>query len=341
MKLNKNLLKGTVFGLVVAAGLVILARDTSFDPPLFDKAKRDPSVEGSFKFPVYQWHPEGYLLTERYVNHVGWRFFRVDLGSGKETLLRSYEPKGNGYAFEDRAVISADGKWCITTLEKQFYLVDLRGSAVQTVPNRTKRTNGSIAYMSTVAWLPDGARWVELANENGASVLLVRSVNSAVLQTIPLGVTDRYQSLLGVTPDNKAIVHLTTQRLNRLAIVPLEGKGQPITATVKPPPSVYLQRAALSPTGDRILWYGTRTNQPPLAAKLLSLFSRNRTGSWSKNGLWTSSVRGTNWDLIGVFRPELSTDDLQHIRMTPDGNRASFLYRNHFFTLDLNPQNSP
>lgn len=278
VKLKRKLVLSAL-GVCLGAAYILVGQSAK-EPTLRQRSHHERTVDGKITFFGYQWLPNESIVGER-VNSRGYEVFSVDTDSGRETILRSNSPNGNGYAFEDRGMVSPDGSWRINTLEKELILTSLRDAKDVSVPNRTPRTNGPTAYARTVAWYPDGSHWVELACEQGKSVLLVRTQHSTQPRKFAVGATGREQSLIGITPDRRAILTTINGTNTRIVSVPLDNPGGiPHFYRMTPPAGLNLinQRAVLSPDGRRILWLVNAAPPVPWFEKILSRLGRSRRG---------------------------------------------------------------
>jgi hypothetical protein len=338
MKKTRKRLGAWCLAIVITAGAFLLAGTLTSNPSLLDRSRHVRLLDGKITPLGYQWHRNGYVLGERSWAGSGLELFQIDPESGSTTILRANTPQGNGYAFEDRGVISPDGRRRIATCEKELVLVSLDGGQDVSVPNHTQRTNGREIYDCTVAWYPDSSHWVELANEQGQNVLLIREPEVRQPRRVPVGITGRLQSLLGVTPDRRAVITVTNQAITQVVSAPLErGQRPAIVATMRPPRNGQFYRATLSADAKSILWTEIGGEPTSWSKRLLRALGSHRPPQRRElHALWTSDLNGRNWTLLGQeCLPPSSVPPIGWAKFTPDGKRASFLFGSKFYIIDL------
>ncbi len=330
-----------LFVVIVGAGmfLFVALRPPVVASTLRSRSQHFPALTKKVSFLGYQWHPDGYLVFDGFDEHGQRDVYKVQPRDGAKAVLFHNVIRGNGLGNDDAGVISADGRWRIATMEKLFIVSSMDGKRKIAVPNKTLRypLAGAQYYDRTVAWMPDSLQWVELANENGQNVLLVRQVDSATPRRIPIGASSRDQSLLGITPDNRAILTLGNGRNSLLLSVPLTtGYGKTTVRNVTPPQDVNPIGAVLSPDGQYIAWRAFGYDSSYQYA--VSSFFRRMRGKAEIDirGIWLTRSDGTGWRPIGSERfPSVKDDMLTMLRFTPDGKRLSYVFGGEFYTVRL------
>src|SRR5579863_3101541 len=154
---------------VIGALLYLLFRPPIARVSLRARSRHYPALSGKVSLLGCQWLSDGRLVVERHGKGGLREVYRIDPGSSSEKLLFRYAVAGNGLAFDDAGSLSPNGRWRITTMQKQFLVTSLDGARRIVSPNNTNRLplQRTARYDRTVAWLPDGSQWVELANANG------------------------------------------------------------------------------------------------------------------------------------------------------------------------------
>src|SRR5258708_9218863 len=297
MRKNKLLIAGITLMALISALVYSMTQPPAAQVSLVAQSIRLKSLPKDFNVMGYQWHPDGRLVTERWKQGGLREIIAVDTKSGTEQSLFQFAVRGNGYGCDDAGLLSPDGRWRISTLQKQFLLNSLDGKPQIVVPNTTNRFPCNIVYERTVAWMPGSKEWVELASVNGQNVLLIRGINSSAPRRVHVGAITRQQSLLGVDSDGNAIVAVFTYIKGwELLSIPLNGSGGKITRTsVSPPPGVLLGSPGLSPDGKYIVWTALWSDKGARAefAKLFRSISGRR--ALRTLGLWLSKADGTGW----------------------------------------------
>src|SRR5947207_9265457 len=127
MRKHKRLIAGITLMALISGCVYVLTHPPAAQTSLVAQSIRLKSHPGDFNMLGYQWHPDGRLVTERWKKGGLREIFATEMSTGKEQLLFRSSFNGNGYGCDDQGIVSPDGRWRITTMQKQFFVNSLDG----------------------------------------------------------------------------------------------------------------------------------------------------------------------------------------------------------------------
>jgi dipeptidyl aminopeptidase/acylaminoacyl peptidase len=326
--------------------IVAEARDT-----LLPKSSVVSLPKGVYLF-EYQWSPDGSLVSFDGDFNVA-RLLRIDIASGVEKMAVIPQPplRQRFIGGEDDCRVSPDGKWAIIVASESYQVVSLVDSRHFCVAGSEDREHVFIDYSpyvlySKAAWLPNSAAWAELCSVHGTALHIVtRDVSGRVLKDTLLDTRIADPVMLGITPDDHAIIWDEGSQLVDVGLDNVAASARTISLTT--PPEGNLLDVVLSPDGKRLAW---RTHIRPKHTDVPSWLEwtpEKIQGSMQPPGthiVWVSNLDGTDMREIGrqtVSEIEMASSDnndrtFSSFRWMPDGKRLSFKYGGRLWIAPVN-----
>src|SRR5437016_3410660 len=109
---------------LISVVVYLVSRPPEEQISLRTRSRHHTALAGRIPTLGYQWHPDGYLIVERH-NKGSREVCRIDPESGSAKLLFRYAPKGNGQGEDDAGALSPDGRWRITTMQKEYIVCSM------------------------------------------------------------------------------------------------------------------------------------------------------------------------------------------------------------------------